>query len=64
MAVHPHSALEVEPLRAAGGGGQPDLLVWGLLVDDIGAVCPQVKGQHATLSMTGHIGKAVLLFNL
>ena len=51
MAVHPHSSLKVEPLRAAGGGGQPDLLVWGLLVDDVSAVSPQVKRQHSTLPM-------------
>lgn len=35
-----------------GGGGEPDLLVWRLFVDDVGAVVPtDFDGQHAALSI-------------
>lgn len=35
-----------------GGRGEPDLLVWSLFVDHVGAVVPaHLDGQHATLSI-------------
>lgn len=50
VTVYPHPRQEVKPLGAADGRGQPDLLVWGLFVDDVGAKRPQLEGQHTALA--------------